>query len=91
MTGALCMILVGQRRTEQGENTVSRHQADCALVSFDGLCHELQDGLEGIQRLLGIALVKELKRILDVCVQHGHQLPLSRGYSILNRFAVVAG
>ena len=91
MTGALCMILVGQRRTEQGENTVSRHQANCALVSFDGLCHELQDRLEGIQRVLGIALVKELKRILDVRVQHGHQLPLSNDYIILDRFVVMAG
>ena len=71
------VILVGQRRAEQRHDAVAHRPADGALVAVDGLHHALEDGVEELPRILGVAVVDQLGRALDVGEQDGDLLALA--------------
>ena len=71
------MVLVGERRAEQRHDAVAHHLVDRALVAVDGLHHPLEDGIEELARLLGVAVGQELHRALEVGEEHGDLLALA--------------
>ena len=60
------MVLVGDRRAEERHDPVAHHLVDGALVVMDGLHHPLEDGVEELPRLLGVAVGEQLHRALQV-------------------------
>ena len=68
------MVLVRQRRAEQGHDPVAHHLVDRALVAMDGLHHPLEHGVEQLARLLGVPVGQELHRALEVGKQNGDLL-----------------
>ena len=50
------MVLVRERRPEQRHDAVAHHLVDGALVTVDGLHHVLEDRVEELACLLGIAV-----------------------------------
>ncbi len=60
------VILVGQRCAEERHDPVAHHLVHRALITVDGLHHPLQDGIENLARLLGIAVSQQLHRALEV-------------------------
>ena len=71
------VILVGERRAEQRHDAVAHHLVDGALVAVDGLHHPLEDGIEDLARLLGIAVGEQLHRALEVGEEHRDLLALA--------------
>jgi hypothetical protein len=71
------VILVGQRRAEEGHDPVAHHLVHGALVAVDGFHHVLEDGIEQLARLLGITVGQQLHRALEVGEQHGDLLALA--------------
>jgi hypothetical protein len=70
------VILVGQRRPEQGHDAVAHDLVDRALVAMDGLHHAFEDGVEEVAGLFGIAVGEEFHRALEIGEENGHLLPL---------------
>jgi hypothetical protein len=70
------MVLVGDGRPEQSHDAVAHHLVDGPFVAMDGLHHPLEDRIEELACLLGIAIGQELHRALEVCKQDGHLLAL---------------
>ena len=60
------VVLVGQRRAEERHDPVAHHLVDGALVAVDGLHHPLEDRVEELARLLGVAVGEQLHRALEV-------------------------
>ena len=84
------VILVGDGRPEQCHDPVAHHLVHRPLVAMDGLHHALEDRVEKLARLLGIAVGQQLHRALEVCKQDGHLLALtfqraSRGEDLLGQ------
>ena len=77
VAGAHGVILVGEGRAEQRHDPVAHHLVDGALVVVDGLHHVLEDRVEELARLLGIAVGEQLHRALEVGEQHRHLLALA--------------
>ncbi len=77
ITRAHRVILVGERRAEQRHDPVAHHLVHRAFVAMDGLHHVLEDGVEDLARLLGIAFSEELHRALEIGEQHRHLLALA--------------
>jgi hypothetical protein len=71
------VVLVGERRAEERHDPVAHDLVDGALVAVDGLHHPLEDGIESLRRLLGIAVGEELHRALEVGEEHGDLLALA--------------
>ena len=71
------VVLVGERRAEERHDPVAHHLVDGALVAVDGLHHPLEDGIEELARLLGIAVGEQLHRALEVGEEHGDLLALA--------------
>ena len=71
------VILVGQRRAEERHDPVAHHLVDGALVAVDGLHHPLEDGIEELAGLLGVAVGQELHRALEVGEEHRDLLALA--------------
>jgi hypothetical protein len=71
------VILVGQRRTEQGHDPVAHHLVDGALVVMDGLHHPLQHGVEQLARLLGVPVGEQLHRALEIGEEDRHLFALA--------------
>jgi hypothetical protein len=46
----------GQRRSEERHDPVAHHLIDGALVPVDGLHHLLENAIEELARLLGVAV-----------------------------------
>ena len=68
---------MGERRAEQRHDAVAHHLVDGALVAMDGLHHPLEDGIEELARLLGIAVGEQLHRALEVGEEDGDLLALA--------------
>ncbi len=66
VAGAHRVVLVGERRAEERHDPVAHHLVDGALVAMDGLHHALEDGVEELARLLGVAVGEQLHRALEV-------------------------
>jgi len=56
IAGAHCVVLVRERRAEEGHDPIAHHLVHRALVAVDGLHHVLEDGIEKVARVLGIAV-----------------------------------
>ena len=72
------MILVGERRAEEGHDPVAHNPVHGALVAVDRLDHAFEHRVEEeLLRILGVAVSKQLHRTLDIGEQHGDLLPLT--------------
>jgi hypothetical protein len=71
------VILVGQRRAEEGHDPVAHHLVHRALVAVHRLHHAFEHGVEDLPRLLGIAVGEQLHRALEVGEEHGDLLALA--------------
>ena len=71
------VILVGQRRAEEGHDPVAHDLVHGALVAVDSFHHPLEDRIEQLPRLLGIAVGEQLHRALEISEEHGHLLPFA--------------
>ena len=71
------VVLVGDGRPEQRHDPVAHHLVHGALVAVDGLHHALEDRVEELARLLGIAVGQELHRPLEVREEDGDLLALA--------------
>ena len=80
VAGAHRVILMGERRPEERHDAVAHDLVDRALVLVNGLHHVLEDGVEDLARLFGIAIRQELHRALEVGEEDGDllALPLDR-------------
>ena len=56
------MVLVGDRRAEEGHDAVAHHLIDGALVVVDGFDHPLEHGVEELPGILGVAIGQKLHR-----------------------------
>jgi hypothetical protein len=69
------VILVSNRRSEQGHDAVAHYLVHCAFVTMYSLDHVLEYGIENSARLLRVAVGQELHRTLEVSEEHGDLLP----------------
>jgi hypothetical protein len=60
------VIFVGNRRTKQRHDPVAHHLVDSALKTMNRLHHVLEDGVEQLARLLGIAVCEQFHGTLQV-------------------------
>jgi hypothetical protein len=63
---ALRMVFVRDRRAEQREDTIAGGLHDVAVVAMDRVDHQLQRGIDNGARLLGVEVLHQLHRALDV-------------------------
>ena len=77
VAGADGVVLMPNRRAEERHDSVAHHLVDGTLVVMDGLHHPLEDGVEEVARLLGIAVSEQLHRPLEVGEEDGHLLTLA--------------
>jgi hypothetical protein len=71
------VIFVGERRAEQRHDAVAHHLVHRPLVTVNGLHHQLENRIEDLARILGIAVGQELHRALDVGKEDGYLLALA--------------
>ena len=64
------VILVRERRAEEGHDAVAHHLVDGAFVAVDGLHHVLEYRIEDLACLLGVAVGEEFHRALEVREEH---------------------
>jgi len=57
---------MGEGRAEERHDPVAHHLIYRALVAVNRLHHPLNDGIENLSRLLGIAIGQQLHRALEV-------------------------
>ena len=71
------MILVGDRRAEEGHNPIAHNPVHGALIAVDRLDHAFEHRVEELLRVLRVAVSKQLHRALNIREQHGDLLPLT--------------
>ena len=73
------VVLVGERRAEEGHDPVAHHLVDRALVAVDvdGLHHPLEHRVEDLSRLRGISVGEQLHAALQVGEEDGDLLALT--------------
>ena len=76
VAGAPGVVLVGDRRAEDGHDPVAGELVDGALEALDGVGEDREEALHDLAPLLGVVLLGEVHRPLDVGEQHGHLLAL---------------
>ena len=77
VAGAYGVILVRDRRAEEGHDPVAHHLIDRALVAVYRLHHVLENGVEELPRLLRVTVREQLHRALEVGEQDRHLLALT--------------
>ena len=80
------MILVRDRRAEQGEDSIAGRLHDVAVVAMDRIDHQLERGIDERARLLGIEVLHQVHRALDIGEQRGERLALAVRYRSVGRF-----
>ena len=70
VAGTHGMIFMGNGRAEEGHNAIPHDLIDGALVAVHGLDHALQDRIQELAGLLGVALRQQLHGPLQVRKQH---------------------
>jgi hypothetical protein len=68
------MILVRNRRAEEGHDPVAHNPADGAFIAVDCLDHPFEHRVEELLRSLGVAIGKHLHRTPDIREEHGDLL-----------------
>src|SRR6516225_3124162 len=71
------VVLVGQWRPEERHDPIPCHLVDRALVAMDRLHHVLEDWVQELSGLLGIAVRQQLHRSLRVGEEDRDLLPLA--------------
>jgi hypothetical protein len=71
------VVLVGQRRPEQGHNAVAHHLVDGAFILVDGRHHAFEHRVENCTSLLGVAVGEQLHGAFQVGEEHRDLLPLA--------------
>ena len=71
------VILVGERGAEESHDAVSHHLVHGALVHADGLHHVLENGIQQLPRLLGVAVCEQLHCSLEVGEENRDLLSLA--------------
>src|SRR5215470_9960566 len=74
---ALRMIFLSDRRSEQGEDTVAGLLGDVTVIVMDGVDHQLQRWIDNGAGFLGVEVLDEFHRSLDVGEQHSDRLALT--------------
>ena len=77
ITSAHGMILVGDRRAEEGHNPIAHNPVHGALIAVDRRDHAFEHRVEELMRVLRVAVSKQLHRALNIREQHGDLLPLA--------------
>ena len=83
------MILVRDRRTEQGEDSVAGGLHDVAVVMVHRVDHQVQGRIYQGARRFGIEFLHQIHRTLDIFEQCSNGLPLfvaRIGYGSLGRY-----
>jgi hypothetical protein len=70
------MVLVGDRRPEQGHDAITHDLVDRALIAMHRRHQALQDRIEELAGLLGVAIRQQLHRALQVRKENRHLLAL---------------
>jgi hypothetical protein len=73
----LRMVLVRDRRAEQGEDAVAGRLNDVAVVAMRCVDHQLQCRVDNRARLLRVEVLHQLGRAFDVREQRRHRLALA--------------
>ena len=73
------MILVRDRRAEQREDAVAGGLHDVTVVAMDRVDHQPQRWVNDRTGLLGVEVLHQLHRTLDVGKQRRHRLALAFG------------
>ena len=76
VTGPPAVVLVGDRRPEDGHDPVAGELVDGPLEALDGVGEDREEALHDLAPLLGVVLLGEVHRPLHVGEQHGHLLAL---------------
>src|SRR5256712_3092447 len=71
------VVLVSEGRAEERHDPIAHDLVLRALVAVDGLHHSLEQRIEDLARLLGIAVGEELHRALHISEQHRDLLALA--------------
>src|SRR5580698_5725547 len=71
------MVLVRDRCSEQREDAVPGGLHDVAAVATHRIDHQLQRWIDDRARLLGVEVLFQFSRALDVSEQRGHRLALA--------------
>jgi hypothetical protein len=77
VAGALRVVLVRDRRAEEGHDAVAGVLVDRALEAMDPLGEELEEAVHDPVPCLGVELLGEAHRALHVGEEHGHVLALA--------------
>ena len=76
------MVLVRDRRAEQREDAVAGGLHDVAVVAMDRVDHQPQRRIDNRARLLGVEVLHQLHRALDVGEQRRDRLALALGVRV---------
>jgi hypothetical protein len=71
------MILMRQRRPEEGHEAVAHHLVHGALVAMDSIHHSLEHGVEDLPCLFGITIGEQLHGPLEIGEQNSDLLPFT--------------
>ena len=75
--GAHRVVLVRNRRTEQGHDPVALHPVDGALVAADGVDHRVERRTQPQFRFFRVEVLDQIRRTLDVSEQNRDLLALT--------------
>jgi hypothetical protein len=77
VTAAPRVVLVRDRRPEEGHDAVAAEVVDGAFEAMDARREDLEEAVEHAMPFLGVDLLGELHRVHDVREEHGHVLSLA--------------
>jgi hypothetical protein len=76
VAGPDTMILIDDRRAEQGHNAVAHDLVHRALVAVHRIHHQREDRIEAVARFLGSTVGEQCQRALDIGEQHADRRAL---------------
>src|SRR5262245_4885819 len=71
------MVLMRQRRTEQGHDPVTHYLIHCAFITMHSFHHVFENWVEEFPRFLRITVSKQLHRSFHIGEEHRHLLALA--------------
>ena len=74
VAGPQGVVLMGQRRPEEGHDAVAQHLIHRALEAVYGVHHAMQGGIEELLGGFRVEVLNQLGGVLDVGEQHRHLL-----------------
>jgi hypothetical protein len=76
------MVLMREGGTENGKNAITGGLHNVAAISLHRLHHDLQRGVDDVAGLLGVEMLDQLHRALDVCEQRRDCFAFPSGLSM---------